>query len=753
MSDYGRRVRELLRRMTLEEKAAQLGSVFAMLYPPHACGGSEECSLPPALAAELAQGIGEISMPCWGKDVEERVRFINAIQKYLRENTRLGIPALVHEEALHGHCAKKATSFPQAVALGCSWDTALVREIFSAVADEVRSCGANHVLSPVLDVAREPRWGRSEECYGEDPFLCARLAAAAIEGLQHGGDLKSGVAATAKHFLGHGCPEGGINAAPAHCSFRTIMETYAPPFEYAVKHAGVAAVMPAYNAVEGVPMHANRYFLRNVLRRKWGFKGVVVSDYNGIEKLGPVHCVAEDDERAAQLALESGVELELPATAAFRHIPKLVREGRLREETVDAAVRRILQLKFRLGLFENRYASAAAALRTVGCEEHVRLAEKAAEKTAVLLKNSGVLPLSAAYRRIAVIGPNAASCHVGVYSVPAERGISILQGMRDCAPPGTELVYAEGCRIVDYPASGDGLINVAEQLLDAERAEKIKPADAAENARLVEEAVAAARGCDAIVLAVGGNESTSREGWKGREGDRAGLALLSAQNELAARLQALGKPLVTVLLHGRPNDIRLLAEKSDALLECWYAGERGGRAIARIQFGGVNPSGKLSVSVPLSEGHLPEYYSKRPSARADIYLFEPNRPLFPFGYGLSYTQFRYSEVYTDKDRYAEGEGIVASVNVKNTGDRYGEEIVQLYIRDECARVALPESLLQGFCRLCLQPGEEKRAEFSIGREQLEYLDETLQKRFDAGSFLIRIGGSSAQYKEKRIVVG
>ena len=725
------RVADLLSRMALAEKCAQLVGPFGM---------EESGEFSPELARQHWQhGVSYIGTYHKSRDTRKTVRYLNAAQKFLREETRLGIPALGIGEGLHGYMAHEATSFPQAIGLASAWDPALHERIFSAVAQEMRARGAHYVLSPVLDVARDPRWGRTEETYGEDPYLISRLGVAAVRGFQ--GERFTGapdkVLATAKHFCAHGQPEGGANCAPANYAERTLREELFAPFEAVVREGRVGSVMASYNEINGIPAHINTWLLRDLLRDEWGFEGFVISDGWGVDDLYRLHFVAADAAEAAEKAFASGVEVELGR--CLRHLQAAVEAGRIPEAALDAAVARVLRVKFMLGLFENPFVDEESAVAITNCAEHRALALEAAHKAIVLLKNEGaLLPLDPAQlRALAVIGPNAAAVRLGGYSGDPIQPISVLEGLRQKAGDAIEILYAEGCGLTQSPGSANEL-----WFLD-----EVMPADPARDAALIAEAVEIARQADVVLLVLGDNEQTCREAWAEHHlGDRDNLDLPGSQETLLRAMVETGKPVVLLLLNGRPVSITYAVERVPAILEGWYLGQAAGTAVADVLFGDVNPGGKLPITFPRSVGQIPAYYYHKPSARRG-YLFADKTPLFPFGYGLSYTTFAYGEPRLDKPTIRADETATLTVEVANTGARTGDEVVQLYIHDVLsARVTRPVKLLKGFQRITLQPGETRAVTFSIGREQLAYLGEDMRSIVEPGTFELLVGGSSVELK-------
>ena len=740
------RVADLLSRMTLEEKVAQMESAWEnrqFFSDPQALFVDDKgVFLPDRAAVLLKNGLGEISRPGEGHGPRASAEYTNAIQKWMKENTRLGIPVLFHDECLHGHVAPKATSYPQAIALASTWDPGLIDEVFTATAAEVRAAGAHHCLAPVLDLARDPRWGRTEETYGEDPYLVSKIGLAAIHGFQGTGPTidKTHVMATAKHFAVHGQPEGGTNVAPGNYSERVVREYFLKPFEAAVTEGHIDTLMPSYNEVDGIPSHSNKHLLDSVLRHEWGFQGIVVSDYFGITELRTVHHIVGDNETAARYALDAGVDIELPFVAGYPSLPDQIKQGKVSEAAVDRAVARVLRLKFLAGLFEDPYVNPDYAEKIANSPEHQRLALKAAREAIILLKNQdNVLPLAKGkYKKIAVIGPNAAAVHLGGYSDNPGRGVSVLQGIKDKVGSSAEVLYAEGCKITESEPDWN--------------ADKVVLGDPALNAKRIEEAAKIAEQADVVILALGGNEQTSREAWAATHpGDRDNLDLLGNQDDLVKAILATGKPTIVFLQHGRPNSVNYIAEHVPAILDGFYLGQEGGTAVADVLFGDVNPAGKLPITVPRSVGQLPDYYYQKPSAKRE-YLGASTLPLFPFGWGLSYSTFKYANVRTAPDTIGPLGRTTVSVDVTNSGTVRGDEVAQLYIRQDVSSVTRPVKELRGFHRITLNPGETKTVEFTLGPEELSYLNRDMHRVVEPGTFTIMLGGNSVDLIDTKLTV-
>ena len=740
------RVTDLLKRMTLEEKIAQLQGAWenrAIVQDPKTLFVDEKGNFLPAQASLLLKnGLGEMSRPSENRGPREMADFANTLQKWMKENTRLGIPILFHEECLHGHAAPNGTAYPQAIALASTWDPSLVRDVFAATAAEVRARGAQQCLTPVLDLARDPRWGRTEETYGEDPYLVSRIGVAAIQGFQGAGPVidKSHVVATAKHFAVHGQPEGGTNVAPGNYSERLIREYFLKPFEAAVEEGGVGSVMASYNEIDGIPSHGNKHLLDDILRQEWGFPGVLVSDYFGVADLNVLHHVVASNDEAAKLALESGVDVELPFGNAYNTLINQVRDGKVSQRDVDRAVARVLRLKFLTGLFDDPSVDPEYAEKITNNAEHQQLALKAAHEAIILLKNqNNLLPLDRSrYKRIAVIGPNAAELHLGGYSDNPGRGVSILQGIKNKVGASAEVLYSEGCKITETAPDWN--------------ADRVVLGDPKLNTKRIAAAVQVARKADVVILVLGENEQTSREAWAPtHEGDRDNLDLLGNQDDLAKAILAAGKPTAVFLIHGRPNSINYIAANVPAILDGWYLGQETGTAVADVLFGDYNPGGKLPITVPRSVGQLPDYYYQKPSAKRE-YLGTSTQPLFPFGYGLSYSSFKYSNLRLTSDAIGPRGETKVSVDVTNTGKLRGDEVAQLYIRDEVSSVTRPVKELRGFQRITLDPGQTQTVEFTLGPEHLSFLNRDMHRVVEPGTFKLMVGSNSVDVIETKLNV-
>ena len=754
------RVEDLLRRMTLDEKIAQMQCVWqkkseiqnsdtsfapdkaSVLYP-HGIGMLARPSDRQLGAAAAVAGPAGDSGKLAHRGPRETADYINAVQQWARERTRLGIPLFMHEEALHGYVAPEATSFPQAIGLASSFEPDLVTRVFSVAAREMRARGANLALAPVVDVAREPRWGRIEETYGEDKHLCGVMGKAAVIGFS-GETLPlapNKVLATLKHMTGHGQPESGTNIGPANLGERILREEFFPPFEKIIRETNIAAVMPSYNEIDGMPSHANRWLLTKVLRQEWGFKGVTVSDYMAVNELVTRHHLAAKPKDAALRAIKAGVDIETPDPLGYLAIAELVRENKLAVSEIDSAVRRILRLKFAAGLFEQGAADAAQADAKTATPDAIALAREAAVKSAVLLKNDkGLLPLVPnKVGRMLLLGTHGRDTPIGGYSDVPRHVVSVYEGLQQEAQQhGFTLAYSEGVRLTESHVWGQDEIVFTKPEV---------------NARLIQDAVAAAQLADTIVMVLGDNEQTAREAWADNHlGDRTSLDLIGQQNDLARAIFALGKPVIVVLLNGRPLSVNLLAERADALLECWYLGQETGHAVADLLFGRANPGGKLPVSIARDVGQLPLFYNRKPSARRG-YIDGVTSPLFPFGFGLSYTRFEIAAPRLTRAAIGVAGSTQVQVEVRNIGNLRGDEVVQVYIRDDISSVTRPLLELKAFQRVTLAPGERRTLTFDIKPSDLWFYNVDMKRVVEPGSFTIFAGPNSVDLKQVTLMVG
>ncbi|HEY1719431.1 MAG TPA: glycoside hydrolase family 3 N-terminal domain-containing protein [Verrucomicrobiae bacterium] len=751
-----KRVKDLLSRMTLEEKAAQMMCVWQkkgeMLLDAAGNFDLEKAKI----HFKHGRGIGQVgrpsdagsdpAKPADGKDARGMAELTNAIQKFFIEHSRLGIPVFFHEECLHGHAAKGGTSFPQPIGLAATFNPDLVEKLYAMTAAETRSRGAHQALTPVVDVAREPRWGRVEETFGEDPFLVTRMGMAAVKGFQGDASFKKKdrVIATLKHFAAHGQPESGQNCAPANVSERVLRETFLQPFKECIQKAGAISVMASYNEIDGVPSHASEWLLRDVLRKEWSFKGFVVSDYYAIWELHNRpdthgHFVAKDKKEACELAVKAGVNIELPDPDCYLHLVELVRKKILKEAQLNELIAPMLLWKFKMGLFDDPYVDPALAERIVGCGANRKLAQEAAEQTITLLKNErSLLPLDLSrLKTLAVIGPNANRILLGGYSGVPSQYVSVLDGIRARAGNDVKILYSEGCKIT---VGGSW------------QQDEVVPSKPEKDREQIAEAVKIAEQSDVIVLALGENEQVSREAWSLKHmGDRASLNLVGRQEELVKAMVETGKPVIVFLFNGRPLSITCLAEKVPAIVECWYLGQETGHAVAGVLFGDFNPGGKLPISIPRSVGHLPVFYNYKPSARRG-YLFDDVSPLFAFGFGLSYTQFSFKNLRLAKKKIKCNGATKVLVDVTNTGKRAGTEVVQLYIRDCVSSVTRPVKEMKGFQKIFLKPGETRTVALDITQESLAFYGIKMNRIVEPGEFEIMVGSSSRDEDLQKVIL-
>jgi beta-glucosidase len=751
------RVADLLKRMTLEEKAAQMMCVWrnkSKMFTDEK--GNFDIKKAKA-AFRHGRGIGQVARPSEagaaaatpadGLNARRMAELTNAIQKFFINHSRLGIPVIFHEECLHGHAAKDGTSFPQPIGLGATFNPALVERLYAMTAEEARVRGTHQALSPVVDVARDPRWGRVEETFGEDPFLVAQLGVAAVRGLQGNASFKDKkrVIATLKHFAAHGQPESGQNCAPPNISERGLRETFLSPFKEALQKGGAISVMASYNEIDGVPAHASRWLLRDILRKDWGFKGFVVSDYDAILELNyrpktHGHFIAKDKSEACALAIKAGVNLELPDPDCYLHAAELVRKGVLKESDLDELVAPMLYWKFKMGLFDDPYVDPDEAERIVGRKENSALALEAARETITLLKNENNLaPLNPAkLKTIAIIGPNANRVLLGGYSGVPKHNVTVLDGIRAKVGDKVRVLHSEGCKITQDGGSW--------------QRNEVLLSDPAEDRKQIAAARKVAKQADMIVLCIGGNEQTSRESWSvNHMGDRTHLDLLGRQDELVKAMLETGKPVIIFLFNGSPLAINYVAENVPTIFECWYLGQECGHAVADVLFGDFNPGGKLPISIPRSAGHLPVFYNHKPSARRG-YLLDDVSPLYPFGFGLSYTTFKLGSVRLAKKKINRTQSTRVLVDIQNTGKCVGTETVQLYIRDLVSSVTRPVKELKGFAKVLLQPGEAKTIELEINPDSLAFYDINMDYVVEPGEFEIMVGNSSRDADLQKVIL-
>jgi beta-glucosidase len=750
------RVEDLLALMTLDEKLAQLGCFWSTAF---VSTGSFDAAI---VAEMMPHGLGQVTRigAATGLHPQESAAFMNAIQKVAIEQTRLGIPIMVHEESTGGFCHRDATVFPQGIGLAATWNPALVKQVAEVIREQMLAVGARLALAPVLDVARDPRWGRVEESYGENPILNGIIGTAYVQGLQSD-DLRSGVAATGKHFLGYAMSEGGRNWGPVQLGPRELREVYAEPFAAVIRNTGLAAIMNSYASVDGLPCGGTPAILTDLLREELGFSGAVVADYASVVMLMEYHHIAATRGEAARLALSAGLDMELPATDCYGEPLKAeIEAGRMPVEIIDTAVSRVLRLKFQLGLFDNPYVDEEAVNKVFQTPEQRTLARKAVAESSILLSNDGVLPLGAAVKRVAVIGPGADNERLlqGDYHYPAHleliyattqdletTGLDVpraagryapgpyytphvtpLAGLRAALGDDVEVHYAAGCEVLGDDRSGF-----------------------AEAKRVASEA-------DIAVVVVAGRSGLLRPVTVGEANDATNLDLTGVQRELVDTIADTGTPLVVVVLSGRVHTLAAIAGRANALLQIFPPGEEGGNGLADILTGKVNPSGRLPVSMPRVVGQVPNYVGPRAGGDRAMffndYIDSPTTPLFAFGHGLSYTTFTYSDLVLLAG--STNKAIEISLEVHNSGEYAGDEIVQLYYRDLVSSVARPERMLLGFARIALAPGQAARVTFSVHPSRLAFYNAQMRFVTEPGEFTFSVGASSADIRaEKTVTLG
>ncbi len=745
--DVDTRVKDLLGRMTLREKLRQLGCVWSSDLVKDGAFDTETA------AGHLSDGIGQITRigANTGLKPAANAAFANAIQRFLVEETRLGIPAIIHEEALAGFCARGATQYPQAIGLAATFQPDLVRQMADATRQEMRAVGARQALAPVLDIARDPRWGRLEETFGEDPYLVGRMGVAYVRGLQQG-EPGQGVMATAKHFLGYGLPEGGMNHAPVHLGPRQLREVYAEPFAAVIREASLQGIMNSYSSVDGVPCAGAEEILDELLREELGFQGLVVADYFSIDLLVRHHHVAADKGAAAAMALAAGLDVELPAIDCYGEpLEALVEKGAVDEKLVDRALTRMLKAKFQLGLFEAPYVDAAAADARFDTAEARLLARQLAEKSIVLLKNDGLLPLRVGCR-VAVVGPTGDDPRLllGDYHYPAHAEIVYRkEELATDISPGTDGDFRPGPYFVDMVTPRQGIEAFA--TVDCVPGCAVREEGRSDFA----EALRAVRDADVAVVCVGGRSGLLPDCTSGEFRDASDLSLTGEQTDLIREVAATGTPVVLVVLGGRAFALTEAVEHCDALVMAWLPGEEGGSALARVLFGEVNPAGRLPVSLPRSVGQVPVYYNHRSGGGRSMalgdYIDQSTRPLYPFGHGLSYSSFVYTEL-TCPDTADVHSAIDLWVTVVNDSDRHGEEVVQLYVRDKVADVARPVQQLAGFKRVALAAGVSCSVRFHMDASLLAYYDRKMRFVVDPGEIELMVGASSRDIRLRATVV-
>ena len=742
------RLSDLLSRMTLEEKVGQLLCPLGWeMYEIH---GSEVHPSEKFKQLIKERNVGMLwatyRADPWtkktianGLNPELAAKAGNALQKYVMENTRLGIPMFLAEEAPHGHMAIGATVFPTGIGMAATWSPELVKEVGQVIAKEIRSQGGHISYGPVLDLTRDPRWSRVEETFGEDPVLSGILGASMVDGLG-GGNLsqKYATIATLKHFLAYAVPEGGQNGNYASVGIRDLHQNFLPPFRKAID-AGALSVMTSYNSIDGIPCTSNHYLLTQLLRNEWKFRGFVVSDLYSIEGIHESHFVAPTKENAAIQSVMAGVDVDLGGDA-YTNLCHAVQSGQMDKAVIDTAVCRVLRMKFEMGLFEHPYVDPKIAAKTVRRKEHIELARKIAQSSITLLKNeNSILPLSKTINKVAVIGPNADNRYnmLGDYTAPQEDSNvkTVLDGILTKLSP-SRVEYVRGCAIRDTTVNE------------------------------IEQAIEAARRSEVVIVVVGGSsardfktsyketgaavaEEGSVSDMECGEGfDRASLSLLGRQQELLESLQKTGKPLIVVYIEGRPLEKNWASEYADALLTAYYPGQEGGNAIADVLFGDYNPSGRLPISVPRSVGQIPVYYNKKAPRNHD-YVEVSSSPLYSFGYGMSYTTFEYSDLQVVQKS---ARCFEVSFKVKNTGKYDGEEVSQLYMRDEYASVVQPMKQLKHFERFHLKKGEEKKVTFVLTEEDFFLVNYTLKKVVESGNFHLMIGAASNDIRLQNVIL-
>ncbi|NEU06912.1 beta-glucosidase [Flavihumibacter sp. R14] len=743
------RIADLLSRMTLEEKVGQLSTLLGWeMYDKSGKNVSVSQKFKTAVQQEhIGMLWATLRADPWtqktlatGLNPGLSAEATNAIQKYAIENTRLGIPMLLSEECPHGHMAIGTTVFPTSIGQSSTWNPGLIQQMAASIAAEARAQGAHVGYGPVLDLAREPRWSRLEETYGEDPVLNSRMGEAMVRGFQ-GTDLRSGrnVVSTLKHFTAYGNPEGGHNGGSISVGKRELYQSYLPPFEAAVK-AGALSVMTAYNSIDGVPCTASHFLLTEVLRDQWNFKGFTVSDLGSISGLVGSHHVAATPAEGAALAINAGLDADLSGYGFGKALIKAVKDGLVKDAALDTAVSRVLKIKFDMGLFENPYVNPQTAIKVVRSPEHISLARKVAQQSIVLLKNEKqLLPLNKKIRSIAVIGPNADNIYnqLGDYTAPQSEAavVTVLEGIKAKASAGTTVTYAKGTAIRDTSSAGFAAAITAAR--NAEVAIVVLGGSSARDFKTEYQNTGAA-----IVKTGAISDMESGEGF-----DRSSLDLMGRQLELLHAVVKTGTPVIVVLIKGRPLNINWAAENVPAILDAWYPGQEGGNAIADVLFGDYNPAGRLPVSIPRSVGQLPVYYNFKNPAPHD-YVETGAKPQYSFGYGLSYSTFEYSKPLVHVQEEAGRISVRINVDVKNTSNRDGEEVVQIYLRDKVSSVVISSKQLKDFRRVAIKAGEQKTIEFKLTEEDLALLDKDWNRVVEPGDFEVLVGASSDDIRLK-----
>ncbi|HEX3049935.1 MAG TPA: glycoside hydrolase family 3 N-terminal domain-containing protein [Aggregatilineaceae bacterium] len=742
---------DLLGQMTLDEKLAQLAGVWANML----------IDAGPTFSALKAQqiipsGIGHISRIAGSvlPRPEESATIANAIQKFLIEQTRLGIPALVHEESCAGYLAREATTFPQAIGLAATWDPDLVEAMCQVIRLQMRSVGAHQTLAPDLDVVRDPRWGRVEETFGEDPYLVTQMGKAYIKGVQ-GSDLRSGIAATAKHFVAHGWPEGGLNWGPVHVPQRELREVFLMPFRAAVQDAHVATVMNAYHEMDGIPCGGSKELLVDLLRDEIGFQGVLVSDYFTIDSLAHYHHVAADKQEAACMALEAGIDVELPGVDCYGDpLRKALEAGQIDMDLIDAAVTRVLKMKLDMGLFENPYVDVHGVINVFNTPEQRELSLHIAQKSVVLIKNDGLLPLRDDLESIAVIGPGANSIRMlqGDYHYPSHlEGLFLKEVNQDSPNPNQSIGLATGTFLEHFVPSTTVFQGIKSLLSPQTKVTYELGCEVlADNRSRIAAAVEAARKSQVAVLVCGDKSGLAKGATCGESIDRADVGLPGIQQELLEAVYATGTPIVLVLLSGRPLAISWAMDHIPAIMDAWLPAQEGGTAIAQILFGQVNPSGKLPMSFPRTSGQIPVYYNHKVSGGRSHwhtdYVDLSTKPLLSFGHGLSYTQFEYKNLAISKREAQAHDVVTVSLDVENVGPCVGDEVVQLYLQDPVSTVTRPVQELKGFKRVTLHSGEQKTVRFEFPVQIMAFYNRQMELVVEPGEIVVRVGSSSTDIR-------
>ncbi|MFD1874193.1 glycoside hydrolase family 3 N-terminal domain-containing protein [Hymenobacter bucti] len=747
------RVQDLLGRMTVEEKVGQLSTLLGWeMYQKDGQKVNYSTAYKKAVDERYVGALwATLRADPWtkktlltGLNPKLAAEATNALQKYAVEHTRLHIPLLLAEECPHGHMAIGTTVFPTSIGQSSTWDPALIKRMAATIATEARVQGAHIGYGPVLDLAREPRWSRVEETYGEDPVLNSQMGVAMVQGFQ-GSSLKSGVniVSTLKHFTAYGVPEGGHNGGSISTGQRELFQSFLPPFRAAVK-AGAQSIMTAYNSIDGVPCSANTYLLTDVLRKQWGFQGFTVSDLGSITGLATNHRVAATPPEAAALAINAGLDDDLSGYGYDKELLEAVKQKLVAPEVLDRAVGRVLRVKFEMGLFENPYVDPSKAAKLVKTPANVQLARQVARESVVLLKNEkDLLPLTKTLQRIAVIGPNADNIYnqLGDYTAPQPESnvVTVLEGIKAKVSAATQVTYVKGCAIRDTTSA-----NIAEAVAAARNAQVAIVVLGGSSARDFKTEYQST-GAATVTAAAGGQVISDMESGEGY--DRATLDLLGKQQELLQAVVATGTPVVVVLIKGRPLNLNWMAVHVPALLDAWYPGQEGGNAVADVLFGDYNPAGRLPISVPKSVGQLPVYYNaKRPTPHD--YVEVNNKPLYSFGHGLSYSKFEYSDLHVSAAETPGAVQIKVRFKVKNTSSRAGDEVAQLYLGDDVSSVVTPAKQLKKFQRLSLKAGEQQEVTLELTADDLMLLNSGLKWVVEPGTFTVHLGASSEDIRLK-----